>query len=117
MLAPAAALVLVAVVLAACTGPGEPTTERGPVALMEDAALTAPDTVEVGVQTCHGDPEVTRLEEDGEQVRVEVTSTASNPGDACLDLVVVELDAPLGERRLVDLTSGRTIRVVPRPES
>ena len=48
---------------------------------------------------------------------MEVTATVFDPGDSCLDLIVVALDAPLGDRELVDLTSGRTIRVVPRPGS
>jgi hypothetical protein len=42
-------------------------------------------------------------------VEVEVTSTVTDPGDACLDTIDVALDAPLGDRELVDLTSGRTI--------
>lgn len=32
-------------------------------------------------------------------------------GDDCLDGVRVELDRPLADRALVDLTSGRTVRV------
>jgi hypothetical protein len=70
-----------------------------------------------GVQSCNGNPELTQLVEDNEQVRIGVTSTVSNPDDSCMDLIVVTLDAPLGERELVDLTSGRTISVVPKPGS
>jgi len=109
-----AAVGLVGVLLSACTGPAQ---ERRPVELAEDAVLVAAAELEVGVQSCNGNPEITQLTETDQQVRVEVTATVFDPGDSCLDLIVVALDAPLGDRELVDLTSGRTIRVVPRPGS
>ena len=109
-----AAVGLVGVLLSACTGPAQ---KRRPVELAEDAILVAPAELEVGVQSCNGNPEITQLTETDQQVRVEVTATVFDPGDSCLDLIVVALDAPLGDRELVDLTSGRTIRVVPRPGS
>jgi hypothetical protein len=109
-----AAVGLVGVLLSACTGPAQ---KRRPVELVEDAVLVVPAELEVGVQSCNGNPEITQLTETDQQVRVEVTATVFDPGDSCMDLIVVALDAPLGDRELVDLTSGRTIRVVPRPGS
>ena len=99
---PAAAVLLL---LCACSSPA---TERRPVAITE-ARLPDDRTLELGVASCNGEPEVTELVEEDDEVRVEVTSTVSNPGDACLDLVEVELQAPLGDRRLIDLSSGKQV--------
>jgi hypothetical protein len=63
------------------------------------------------VPTCNGEPEVTMLEETEDEVRVEVVSQRQRGGDDCLDGVQVELDRPLGDRALIDVTSGRTVRV------
>jgi hypothetical protein len=104
-----AAVGLMALALAAgCSD--EPEQTRGPVEVHE-VRLIAPDTIELGVMSCHGDPELTQLSQDDERVRVEITSTVTDPGDACMDLFEVVLDAPLGERDLVDLTSGQTLQV------
>lgn len=65
----------------------------------------------IEVPTCNGEPEVTMLEETDDQVRVEVVSQRQRGGDACLDGVRVELDRPLGDRVLIDVTSGRTLQV------
>jgi hypothetical protein len=82
------------------------------VALDADVHLVAPDRLQLGVFSCHGDPEVSALSQDAGQVRIEVTSTVSSPGDACMDVLTVDLDAPLGTRAVVDVTSGQTLRVV-----
>jgi hypothetical protein len=73
--------------------------QRGPVAVVEDARLTGPATLDLLVESCNG--------------AREVTATVTDPGDACLDVLEVVLDEPLGERELVDVTSGRTVPVVP----
>jgi hypothetical protein len=65
----------------------------------------------IEVPTCNGDPEVTMLEETEDEVRVEVVSQRQRGGDDCLDGVQVELDRPLGDRALIDVTSGRIVRV------
>ncbi|MCB2176920.1 MAG: hypothetical protein KQH57_14000 [Actinomycetales bacterium] len=82
-------------------GPGQ---VRGPVAI--DSAVTDGTTLWLQVASCHGDPGVSVLEETGSQVRVQVTSTVTDPGDACLDDVTVDLSAPFGDRRLFDLRDG-----------
>lgn len=74
-------------------------------------------TLQLIVGSCNGDPEVTALEETADEVRIEVTSTIPAPGwggDGCLDSFDVVLDAPLGDRRLVDLTTGRSPTVYDR---
>jgi hypothetical protein len=107
----AVTLALAAVVLVAGCADHASGQTRKPVALGVDARLTAPDTIELSVMSCHGSPEVTQLSQDDQRVRIEVTSTVTDPGDACLDLLTVQLDAPLESRDVVDLTSGQTLRL------
>ena len=74
-------------------------------------------TVQLIVGSCNGDPEVTALEQTADEVRIEVTSTIPGPGwggDACLDPLDVVLDAPLGDRALIDLTRGGSPTVYDR---
>ena len=99
-------------VAAACDDGGSARSTSGPVPLDADAQLVAPDRLRLGVLSCHGDSEVTELSQDDARVRIEVTATVSSPGDACMDVLTVALDAPLGDRAVVDGTSGRTLRVV-----
>jgi hypothetical protein len=82
-------------------GPGQ---VRGPVAI--DSAVTDGTALRLSVASCHGDPEVAVLEETDSQVRVQVVSTVTDPGDACLDGVTVDLSAPFGDRALLDLRDG-----------
>lgn len=60
-------------------------------------------------------PGVTVLEEDHDAVCVEVVSQRQR-GDvaACLDGIEFELPRPLDRRDLLDLTSGRVLRVESR---
>jgi hypothetical protein len=57
------------------------------------------------VDTCNGDPE-TDVVETADDVTVTVVSTGGDPGDACQDPVTVTLTAPLGNRRLLDGSTG-----------
>jgi len=70
---PAAAVLLL---VCGCTPPA---TDRRPVAITE-ARLADDRTLELGVASCNGEPEVTELVEDDDQVRVEVTSRSATPG-------------------------------------
>ncbi len=106
----AAAVGLLALTLTAGCADSGHETNRGPTELAE-ARLSAPAILEVGVMSCNGDPEITELTEEAHRVGVEVTSTVTDPGDSCMDLVEVVLQDPLGERDLVDVTSGRTLEV------
>jgi len=95
-------------------GPVE-STVRTTVSFSE-AYASAGATVDLIVGSCNGDPEVTALEQTADEVRVEVTSTVPAPGwagDGCLDSLTVALDAPLGDRVLVDMTSGDVVEVPP----
>lgn len=101
-------LVAASIVLALAGG-CVPEVRRGPVEL--GAAGWDGTTLTVEVPSCNGDPAVTVLEETATQVRIEVVSTVRREGDDCLDGVRVGLAEPLGERAVVDLTSGRRLEV------
>ncbi|MEX2505073.1 MAG: hypothetical protein WD378_09490 [Egicoccus sp.] len=78
--------------------------------------LVAPDRIAFDVPSCGGDPEVTELAERGYDIRIEVTSTVIEPGNACADGLTVTLPVPLERRDLVDLTSGTTLEVIDRED-
>lgn len=63
----------------------------------------------LAIGTCDGEPEVTRLDQGTARVEVEVTSTRHDPGDAGLDLLTVELESPLADRELIDLSTGAVV--------
>lgn len=93
-------------------GPTEGTV-RGPVPIGEPM-LEGDRLLRVTVPTCNGDPEITVLAESATEVRLEITSTGAAPGwgsDACLDIVDVTLGAPLGERAVIDLSTGDVLDV------
>lgn len=85
---------------------------RSEVSVM-DAELHGTARLALFVASCHGDPVVTVLNEDDNQVRVRVVSS-STPffgGDTCQDVVEVMLRNPLGDRAVIDLHSGQTVSV------
>lgn len=93
-------------------GPTE-STVRGPVPFAEVYLITE-STLRLNVSSCGGDPEVTVLEETDSEVRLEITSTNAAPGwmsAACLDGLEVGLAAPLGDRTLIDISTGRPVDV------
>lgn len=108
-----AVCVMTALLSAACSSqPGDPGTHRGPVSLeTSEVVLLAPDRVNISVSSCNGEPEVTELVERGNDIRIEVVTTVSNPGNDCLDSIEVTLPTPLGQHDLVDLTSGQQLIV------
>ena len=89
-------------ILAACSSPAA--VGRGPQPIT--GWSVADDVVHLWVDTCNGDPEVDVVES-AEEVTVTVVSTRRNPGDACQDDVSVTLEAPLGDRELIDGATGR----------
>lgn len=90
----------------------EESTVRGPVAITE--ASSTGSGLQLYVGSCNGEPEVTALEETDTEIRVEVTSTTPAPGwpgNDCLDGLELTLDAPLGDRALIDLSTGEAVQV------
>ncbi|GEN81512.1 hypothetical protein [Actinotalea fermentans] len=91
----------------------EESTVRGPVAIGEAFVSDGPG-LQLTVGSCNGDPEVTVLEQTDTEVRIEVTSTTPAPGwpgADCLDGLELTLDAPLGSRTLIDVTTGDVVGV------
>ncbi|MGH1491805.1 MAG: hypothetical protein ACRBK7_20850 [Acidimicrobiales bacterium] len=89
-------------------GPGRRTTSVGA------AFLYDPATFEVIVDSCNGDPQLVDLDESTDEVRIRVVSWHPgyfDGGDDCLDQLEVTLTEPLGDRRLVDASSGDEIEV------
>lgn len=87
-------------------------TLRGAVNVVE-AELREEDLLVLSVDSCNGDPSVSVLEENDQQVRVEVvaSSTPFRGGDDCLDIVEVRLPEPLGDRVVFDPHAGEAVRV------
>ncbi len=105
------AVIVTAGVLVACQpASGE---RRGPVELGGNFGATVDgQTLGIEVPSCGGDPVLARLLQQQDAIRVEVITTVQiDVGDACLDAISVVLDAPLGDRAVIDLTSGRVIDV------
>lgn len=63
--------------------------------------------------TLHDEPlaEITGLVQEADRVEVEVTSTSRRVRDGCQDPLVLELDAPLGDRPLIDARTGEQVEV------
>lgn len=78
------------------------------------AILSAEDSLTLVVNTCGGEPAIDLLREQNETVEVAVVSTRTfgvPGGEDCLDGVEVQLRAPLGDRNLVDATTGDDLAV------
>jgi hypothetical protein len=87
------------VALAACS----PAEGRGPQAIV---GYSVDDVVlHLWIDTCNGEPE-TDVVETAEDVTITVVSTKRDPGNACQDPVTVTLAAPLGDRPLIDGSTG-----------
>jgi hypothetical protein len=74
-------------------------------------AVGAPDSDRLGlvVDTCNADLAVT-IGESTERVTVTITARGDTSDD-CLDSVTLQLDAPLGDRVVVDGASGEVVPV------
>jgi hypothetical protein len=103
--------------LSACrpiAGQTDPQTQRGSVSLEGQQVEREGETVlSFTVPSCHGDPEVVDLEERPDRVLVEVVTTQVRSGDRmdCQDVVLIELERPLGDREVIDAVSGSSLDV------
>ena len=103
--------VLVAALLMGC-GVSGGADGREPVSLAGwDVAVIAEDTLELTIPSCLGQPRLTGLAQDDKAVTVEAVTTVVDEGPACADVLRVELDEPLGDRQVVDATSGEALRI------
>ena len=84
---------------------------------ISNAVLREPDVVSVQVGSCHAVQRETVIEEDTEAVEVSVLVEGDSIDD-CLDAGLhIELAAPLGERELIDGTTGEPVEVHPNEDA
>jgi hypothetical protein len=102
VLAAALGLAMASGVLVACAEPAE---RRGPQAI-RSWTTNGGTVIALWIDTCHGDPKADVAETET-TVTITVISTRRNPGDACQDSLDVTLATPLGDRTLLDGTTGR----------
>lgn len=101
-----ASILAAGTLLAACSVTPDQTGRRGPTPLGDQYYLNGPTSLSVEVQSCHGEPAVSTFEEIGTTVRIEVVSTTYREGNDCQDRITVDLEQPLDDRSVVDLTTG-----------
>lgn len=83
---------------------------------VREAWLESPDTLVLSADTCNEDPEVSVLQETDAEVQVLMRADAfpfrqSYPD--CVEAITVQLQAPLGDRVVVDQHTGREVSVTP----
>ena len=104
-------LAIVAVGVAVTLTRGVSWRDKVPVS---EAFLTEQNHLTLLVDTCGGEPELDLLREENDVVELAVVSTRTfggSGGGDCQDPVEVRLQAPLGERSLVDATTGDDLTV------
>ncbi|TVR36226.1 MAG: hypothetical protein EA388_04415 [Nitriliruptor sp.] len=102
----------VAVVGGACGDAGDDGATGGEYEII-NAFLNEPDVINVQVGSCNAVQRETVIDEDVEAVEVTVLVEGDSIDD-CLDAGLdIELAAPLGERALIDGTTGEPVEVHP----
>ena len=69
--------------------------------------------MELSIDSCTAESTSVDIDEDAEEIRFAVTTDGGNEGPECLDSVRVTLDAPPGQRRIVDASTGEEVEVAP----
>jgi hypothetical protein len=95
---------VLALLLAATAGCGE---DRRQVAIF-DVSPDGPTRLVLSVESCNASPRA-HVDEHDDRVVVTVTADDRDDMDDCADGVVVELDEPLGDRELVDGSTGDAV--------
>lgn len=78
-----------------------------------DVASVAPQSVSMGLGACHAQDRRITVSETPSEVRIRVTAKYEDPRGMhplCMDGAVVQLDAPLGDRPVIDAKTGRVVR-------
>ena len=100
-------LVLLLIVLSGCG--------RHDVEVLEAIAWADSTAVNLGVGSCNAEPKVEVVSQTEQAVRVRASADRSS--DSCADAVSICLDEPLGDRLLVDDTTGEMVDVNAAPEA
>jgi hypothetical protein len=93
---------------AACSSSGVATIRR--------ATLQEPRVLELSFDTCNADLSFT-LEETANEVRIAVRQENDEPENDCADALIVDLAQPLGDRAVVDESTGAAVDVTVWPEA
>lgn len=110
-------LVLIVLCGAALTGCGDESgddpaesSERRPAEII-DARLEGESTVILSIEACNAETNRATVTETEREVVVSVTTDDLVLDDMCADGLVVDLEEPLGDRQLVDGTTGEAVSV------
>jgi hypothetical protein len=79
------------------------------------AQLVDERTLELSLGACNAEKNEATVTEDESSVTVRVVSTNPSEGEDCADGMTVELDEPLGNRELIDATTGAHVEVMAEP--
>jgi uncharacterized lipoprotein NlpE involved in copper resistance len=80
-----------------------------------DAVLEGDRTLVLNIDACNADDNRTETTENGDTVTIAVTTDDPPGGDDCADGVTVELADPLGDRALIDASTGEQVEVRTEP--
>jgi len=106
-------LLLLAYGVTACAAPAPAT----PVTFHEGIVARADSTmITLAADACQRHPYGSRIVETAQQVRVALSAIppAGDAAPGCSDQVVVPLSKPVGDRLLVDASTGRQVQLVQR---
>lgn len=109
-----AAVLFVAIQLVPRFDDGRPYNDVMPVIEMEEVAIrsAAPldgAALEINVDSCAGQPIVDQVEESATEVRLRVLAQVEGEPDACPTTMRVQLQRPLGDRVVIDGTTGSPV--------
>ena len=100
------AVLVSAVVTTGCIGPRD--------AKIYQATLQGDRTLVLSIDACNGS-NTAETTERSDQVRVKVRTDEARGGDDCSDVVTIQLKEPLGDRPLIDGSTGREVEVLLAP--
>lgn len=105
--------VLAVALLTACSSSTE--RERVPTAINEWQANR--DVLQLGINSCNAAPEASVVETDADVTVTVIALAPPSDGvmDLCGDAVTVTLAAPLGDRAVIDESTGREVDPLPGP--
>ena len=99
-------VVCLACLLAACAGEGRRDAE------VLEAQLVSEANLRIQIDACNADDNRSDVEESATQVVVKVTTDDPEGGPECGDVLSIELSEPLGDRIVIDGTTGEEVALI-----